>query len=135
VGNIFFSYTLILGHIRISGLTVLSFLIHLILFEHEILRFSDFDALPQNNTLSQNMPSKKVTRTQLPVTDIHDSVDRLQTAASRAKHATPGYVPGAEIDNVDDDYPMWPLELKETKITRSTTILVFPVPTLLTKIV
>jgi len=49
------------------------------------------------------MPPKQFTRTQLRVTDIHESDDTLQAAASTAKRTTPTVFPAAEIDNDDDD--------------------------------
>jgi len=49
VCNRIFSYTLIRGHIRIYGLTLLSLLINLICFAHGISLFTPFDASPQNN--------------------------------------------------------------------------------------
>jgi len=49
------------------------------------------------------MPPKKSTRTQLRVTDIHESDDTLQAAASTTERATPTVLPQAEIDDDDDD--------------------------------
>jgi hypothetical protein len=49
------------------------------------------------------MPPKKFTRTQLRVTDIHESDDTLQAAASTAERATPTVILPAEIDDDDDD--------------------------------
>jgi len=49
------------------------------------------------------MPPKKSTRTQLRVTDIHESDDTLQAAASTAERATPTVLQEAEIDHDDDD--------------------------------
>ena len=48
------------------------------------------------------MPPKKFTRTQLRVTDIHESDDTLQAAASTAKRTTPTVLPEAEIDDDND---------------------------------
>jgi hypothetical protein len=48
------------------------------------------------------MPPKKFTRTQLRVTDIHESDDTLQPAPSTAKRTTPMVLPEAEID-IDND--------------------------------
>jgi len=50
------------------------------------------------------MPPKKFTRTQLHVTDIHESDDTLQAAASTAERTTPTVLPEAEIDDDDDLY-------------------------------
>jgi len=50
------------------------------------------------------MPPKKFTRTQFPVTDIHESDDTLQAAASTAERITPTVIPEAEIDDDDDLY-------------------------------
>jgi hypothetical protein len=50
------------------------------------------------------MPLKKFTRTQLRVTDIHESDDTLQAAASTAERTTPTVLPEAEIDDDDDLY-------------------------------
>jgi len=49
------------------------------------------------------MPPKKSTRTQLQVTDIHESDDTLQAAASTAERTTPTILPEAEIDNDNDN--------------------------------
>jgi len=52
------------------------------------------------------MPLKRFTRTQLRITDIHDSDDTLQTAASIGERATPAVLLEAEIDDdndLDDD--------------------------------
>jgi len=49
------------------------------------------------------MPPKKSTRTQLRVTNIHQSDDTLQPAASTTKRATPTVLLEAEIDDDDDD--------------------------------
>jgi hypothetical protein len=48
------------------------------------------------------MPPKKFTRTHLRITNIHESDDTLQAAASTAERTTPTVVPEAEID-IDDD--------------------------------
>jgi len=48
------------------------------------------------------MPPKKFTRTQLRITDIHDSDDTLQAAVSIGERATPAVLAGAEIDDDDD---------------------------------
>jgi len=48
------------------------------------------------------MPSKKISRTQLRVADIHDSDDTLQTAASIAERTTPPDFPEPEIDDNND---------------------------------
>jgi len=45
------------------------------------------------------MPMKKITRTQLRITDIHESDDTLQAAASTSEHNTPTLFPEAEIDD------------------------------------
>ena len=50
------------------------------------------------------MPPKKFTRTQLHVTDIHESDDTLQAAASTAERTTPTVLPEAEIHDSDDLY-------------------------------
>jgi len=50
------------------------------------------------------MPPKKSTRTQLRVTDIHESDDTLQAAASTAGRTTPTVLPEARIDDDDDLY-------------------------------
>jgi hypothetical protein len=50
------------------------------------------------------MPPKKFTRSQLRVTDIHESNDTLQAAASTAERTTPMVLPEAEIDLDDDLY-------------------------------
>jgi hypothetical protein len=50
------------------------------------------------------MPPKKFTRTQLRVTDTHESDDTLQAAASRAERTTPRVLPEVEIDNDNDLY-------------------------------
>jgi hypothetical protein len=49
------------------------------------------------------MSPKKFTRTQLRVTDMHDSNDTLQTAASLAERATSAVLPAAEIHDEDAD--------------------------------
>jgi len=49
------------------------------------------------------MPPKTFTRTQLRVTDIHESDDILQAAASTAERTTPTVLPEAEIEDDDDD--------------------------------
>jgi hypothetical protein len=50
------------------------------------------------------MPPKKVTRTQLRVTDIHESDDTLHAAASTAECTTPTVLLEAEIHDDDDLY-------------------------------
>jgi hypothetical protein len=50
------------------------------------------------------MPPKKFPRTQLHVTDIHESDDTLQAAASTAECTTPTVLLEAEIDNDNDLY-------------------------------
>jgi len=50
------------------------------------------------------MPPEKFTRTQLRVTDIQESDDTLQAAASTAKRTTPTVLPEAEIDDDHDLY-------------------------------
>jgi len=50
------------------------------------------------------MPPKKFTSTQLRVTDIHESDNTLQAAASTAERTTPTVLPQAEIDDDDDLY-------------------------------
>ena len=50
------------------------------------------------------MPPKKFTRTQLHVTDIHESDDTLQAVASTAERTTPTVLPEAEINDDDDLY-------------------------------
>jgi len=53
------------------------------------------------------MPPKKFTQTQLRVTDMHESDDTLQAAASTAKCTTATFLPDAEIedhDDVDNDF-------------------------------
>jgi hypothetical protein len=49
------------------------------------------------------MPPQKFTRSQLPVTDTHESDDTLQAAASTAERTTLTGLPEAEIVDVDDD--------------------------------
>jgi hypothetical protein len=73
-------------------------------FAHRISRFTPFDASPQNNAFyHKNIPPKKSTRTQLRVTDTHESDDTLQAAASTAERATPTVLLEHEIDDDDDD--------------------------------
>lgn len=48
------------------------------------------------------MPPEKFTRTQLRVTDIHESDDTLQAAASTAERTTSIVLPAAKIDDDDD---------------------------------
>jgi hypothetical protein len=50
------------------------------------------------------MPPKKFTRTQLRVTNIHESDHTLQAAASTAERTTPTVLPEPEIDDDDDLY-------------------------------
>jgi hypothetical protein len=50
------------------------------------------------------MPPKKFTRTQLRVTDIHESDDTLQAAASIAERTTATGLLEADIDDDDDRY-------------------------------
>jgi hypothetical protein len=50
------------------------------------------------------MLPKKLTRTQLRVTDIHESDDTVQVAASTAEHTTPTVLLEAEIDDDDSHY-------------------------------
>jgi len=50
------------------------------------------------------MSPKKFTRTQLRITDIHESDDTLQAVASTAERTTPPVLPEAEIDDDDDPY-------------------------------
>jgi hypothetical protein len=50
------------------------------------------------------MPPKKFTRTQVRVTDIQESDDTLQAAASIAERTTPMVLPEAEMDDDDDLY-------------------------------
>jgi len=52
----------------------------------------------------KNMPLKMFSRTQLCVTEIHDSVDTLQTVVLIAEHATPAVFPQAKIDDRDDHH-------------------------------
>jgi len=49
------------------------------------------------------MPPKKSSRIQLHVTDIHESDDTLQAAASTTDRATPTVSPQAEIANANDN--------------------------------
>jgi hypothetical protein len=49
------------------------------------------------------MPPVKFTRTQLRITDIHESANTQQAAASTAKHTTPRVLPEAGIEDDDDD--------------------------------
>jgi hypothetical protein len=49
------------------------------------------------------MPSKKSIRTQLRVTDINESDDTLQAAASTTERATLKFLPEAKIDNDNDN--------------------------------
>jgi hypothetical protein len=49
------------------------------------------------------MPPKKSTRTQLHVTDSHETDDTLQVSALAAKCVSPMVLPEAEIDVEDDD--------------------------------
>ena len=58
----------------------------------------------KQRVLSQTMPPKKFTRTQLCGTDIHEIDDTLQAAASTAERTTPTDLPEAEIDDDDDLY-------------------------------
>jgi hypothetical protein len=51
----------------------------------------------------KKIPSKEFTRTQLRVTDIHDSDDTLQRVASIAERTTPTILLEVDID-VDDDH-------------------------------
>jgi len=104
VWNRIFSDTLIRGNTRIYGITQLWFMMNSIRFGHRISRFYLFRGVPiKPRVSSQNMPPKQFTRTQLRVTDIHESDDTLQAAASTAKRTTPTVFPAAEIDNDDDD--------------------------------
>jgi len=50
------------------------------------------------------MPPKKFTRTQLRVTNIHESDDSLQAAASTAERTTPTILPEAKMDDDHDLY-------------------------------
>jgi len=50
------------------------------------------------------MPPKKLTRTQLRVTAIHESDDTLQAAGSTAERTTPTVFPAAEINHDDNLY-------------------------------
>jgi hypothetical protein len=97
VCNRIFPYTLILGHIRIYSL-------------NQFDTFCSWDLtiypFPQVATkyrvLSKNITPKNFTRTQLRVTDIHESDDTLQAEASTAEHTTPTVLPEAGIDDDDD---------------------------------
>jgi hypothetical protein len=67
------------------------------------MQFTLFNLLPQNYMFyNNNMPLMKSTRTQLHVTNIHESDDTLQAAALTAEHTTPMVIPEAGINDDND---------------------------------
>jgi len=131
--NRILSYTLIRGHIRIYGLTLWSLLINLIRFAHGISRFAPFDASPRNNAFYH----KTCLQRSLPELNCVSLTSMRVMTLCRQRHQQPNALLQQSYRRPRLTMTMtskMTSKVKEAKIAWSTTLVVFSVPKLLTRI-